>query len=76
MNITEKELNCYARMLKSAMETGGWVINECQNCPYKNTCEDKTTNGYSNEYLLSEKLYSITGVNIVDCIPYASETVS
>lgn len=73
MDISKIELDCYARLLKSAIETGGWVIGQCNSCPHKDICKDDKTGGYKLEYLYREKLTNITGVNLIDVIPFASE---
>lgn len=76
MNTNKTELDCYARLLKSAIETGGWVIGQCNSCPHKFACRDDKTGGYKLEYLIREKLTNITGINLIDVIPFASEKYS
>ena len=78
MTLTEQELHCLARMLKSAIESGGWLTNECKKCPYCKSCEtmhkDGRTVSYENEYIIRLKLLNATGVDVLTCTPYASES--
>ena len=75
MDIHKEELECYARLLKSSIETGGWLISECASCQRMHVCKDGL-GGYKGEYLLRKKLTNLTGINLVECIPYVSEKVN
>ena len=72
MNISKIELDCYARLLKSAIETGGWVIKYCDSCPHRESCKEHDTGGYKLEYINRKKLTSITGVDLINVSPFAS----
>ena len=80
IEVSEQELHCIARMLKSAIESGGWLTNECEKCPYCKSCrtmyEDNRAVSYKNEYIMKLKLLKATGIDVLTCTPYVSESLT